>query len=74
MGRPLFPGKNVVNQLELITDLLGTPSPEVIAKVCVWGVRALRMWRWWGGGRSFAVGMEGQGAKIQRRERQIAAG
>ncbi|KAK9822048.1 hypothetical protein WJX74_003169 [Apatococcus lobatus] len=33
LGKPLFPGRNVVNQLELITDLLGTPSPEVIAKV-----------------------------------------
>ena len=33
MGKPLFPGRNVVHQLELITDLLGTPSPEVIAKV-----------------------------------------
>ena len=33
LGRPLFPGKNVVNQLELITDLLGTPSPDVVAKV-----------------------------------------
>lgn len=32
-GKPLFPGRNVVHQLELITDLLGTPSPEVIAKV-----------------------------------------
>lgn len=43
-GKPLFPGRNVVHQLELITDLLGTPSPEIIAKVrasgarvCVWG-------------------------------------
>lgn len=26
-GRPLFPGKNVVHQLEIITDLLGTPHP-----------------------------------------------
>eukprot|EP00798_Chlamydomonas_sp_ICE-L_P023027 gene23027-30219_t len=33
MGKPLFPGRNVVHQLELITDLLGTPSQEVIAKV-----------------------------------------
>ena len=33
LGKPLFPGRNVVHQLELITDLLGTPSPEVIAKV-----------------------------------------
>ena len=32
-GKPLFPGRNVVHQLELITDLLGSPSPEVIAKV-----------------------------------------
>lgn len=33
LGKPLFPGRNVVHQLELITDLLGTPAPEVIAKV-----------------------------------------
>eukprot|EP00239_Pterosperma_sp_CCMP1384_P004229 CAMPEP_0197856538 /NCGR_PEP_ID=MMETSP1438-20131217/28748_1 /TAXON_ID=1461541 /ORGANISM="Pterosperma sp., Strain CCMP1384" /LENGTH=583 /DNA_ID=CAMNT_0043472023 /DNA_START=235 /DNA_END=1986 /DNA_ORIENTATION=+ len=33
LGKPLFPGRNVVHQLELITDLLGTPSPEAIAKV-----------------------------------------
>ena len=33
LGKPLFPGRNVVDQLELITDLLGTPPPEVIAKV-----------------------------------------
>ena len=31
-GRPLFPGRNVVHQLELITDLLGTPGPEEVAK------------------------------------------
>ncbi|CAN4115447.1 unnamed protein product [Withania somnifera] len=31
-GKPLFPGKNVVHQLDLITDLLGTPPPETIAK------------------------------------------
>ena len=33
LHRPLFPGRNVVHQLELITDCLGTPAPEVIAKV-----------------------------------------
>lgn len=33
MGKPLFPGKNVVHQLELITDLLGTPPDEDIKKV-----------------------------------------
>ena len=32
-GKPLFPGRNVVHQLELITDLLGTPAAEVIEKV-----------------------------------------
>ena len=32
-GKPLFPGKNVVNQLELITDLLGSPKPETVNKI-----------------------------------------
>ncbi|XP_042002188.1 mitogen-activated protein kinase 9-like [Salvia splendens] len=32
-GKPLFPGKNVVHQLELITDLLGTPSLEAISRI-----------------------------------------
>lgn len=36
-GKPLFPGKNVVHQLDIITDLLGTPSPEAISRVgTVW--------------------------------------
>ncbi|XLU20138.1 hypothetical protein S245_056204, partial [Arachis hypogaea] len=30
--KPLFPGKNVVHQLDLMTDLLGTPSLEAIAR------------------------------------------
>jgi hypothetical protein len=29
----LFPGKNVVHQLDLMIDLLGTPSAEAIARV-----------------------------------------
>ncbi|KAK9674234.1 hypothetical protein RND81_12G219900 [Saponaria officinalis] len=33
MGKPLFPGKSVVHQLDLITDLLGTPSFDVISGV-----------------------------------------
>ncbi|RWV96557.1 hypothetical protein GW17_00040718 [Ensete ventricosum] len=33
-GKPVFPGKNVVHQLDLMTDLLGTPSAESIARVC----------------------------------------
>ncbi|XP_038707821.1 mitogen-activated protein kinase 17-like [Tripterygium wilfordii] len=32
-GKPLFPGKNVVHQLDLITDLLGTPPAESIARI-----------------------------------------
>lgn len=32
-GRPLFPGKNVVHQLDLMTDLLGTPSSESLSRV-----------------------------------------
>ncbi|KAB1205715.1 Mitogen-activated protein kinase 12 [Morella rubra] len=31
-GKPLFPGKNVAHQLDLITDLLGTPGDESIAR------------------------------------------
>lgn len=48
LGKPLFPGRNVVHQLELITDLLGTPSPEVIAKASFEGDA-------WGGGVAMAV-------------------
>lgn len=32
-GKPLFPGKSVVHQLDLITDLLGTPSTDTISGV-----------------------------------------
>ncbi|KAG2332237.1 hypothetical protein Bca52824_003417 [Brassica carinata] len=32
MGKPLFPGKNVVHQLDLMTDLLGTPSLDTISR------------------------------------------
>ncbi|KAL3693600.1 hypothetical protein R1sor_007251 [Riccia sorocarpa] len=32
-GRPLFPGKNVVHQLDLITDMLGSPSAEAVQRV-----------------------------------------
>ncbi|KAF0918535.1 hypothetical protein E2562_024795 [Oryza meyeriana var. granulata] len=33
IGKPLFPGKNVVHQLDLMTDLLGTPSGETISRI-----------------------------------------
>jgi p38 MAP kinase len=32
-GKPLFPGKDHVNQFSLITDLLGTPSDDVIQTI-----------------------------------------
>ncbi|KAF5445485.1 hypothetical protein F2P56_034533, partial [Juglans regia] len=32
-GKPLFPGKNVVHQLDLMTDFLGTPAQESIARI-----------------------------------------
>ncbi|CAN4103129.1 unnamed protein product [Withania somnifera] len=32
-GKTLFPGKNVVHQLDLMTDLLGTPSMDTISRV-----------------------------------------
>lgn len=32
-GKPLFPGKSVVHQLDLITDLLGTPRSETVSGV-----------------------------------------
>nr|VDD63051.1 unnamed protein product [Brassica oleracea] len=33
LGKPLFPGKNVVHQLDIMTDFLGTPPPEAISKI-----------------------------------------
>ncbi|CAN8235015.1 unnamed protein product [Cochlearia groenlandica] len=33
LGKPLFPGKNVVHQLDIMTDFLGTPPPEAILKI-----------------------------------------
>nr|CAB3477852.1 unnamed protein product [Digitaria exilis]CAB3502955.1 unnamed protein product [Digitaria exilis] len=32
-GKPLFPGKNVVHQLDLMTDLLGTPSLDTVSRI-----------------------------------------
>ncbi|CAM0953828.1 unnamed protein product [Alopecurus aequalis] len=32
-GKPLFPGKNVVHQLDLMTDLLGSPSLETVSRI-----------------------------------------
>lgn len=32
-GKPLFPGKNVVHQLDLMTEMLGTPAMDTISGV-----------------------------------------
>lgn len=33
-GKPLFPGKDHVNQFSIITELLGTPPDDVIDTIC----------------------------------------
>ncbi|KAG8996684.1 MAPK protein hog1 [Tulasnella sp. 427] len=33
-GKPLFPGKDHVNQFSIITELLGTPGDDVIETIC----------------------------------------
>ncbi|KAJ3031340.1 MAPK protein hog1 [Rhizophlyctis rosea] len=33
-GKPLFPGKDHVNQFSIITELLGTPPDDVIQTIC----------------------------------------
>src|SRR6201995_1007943 len=33
-GKPLFPGKDHVNQFSIITELLGTPPDDVIKTIC----------------------------------------
>lgn len=33
-GKPLFPGKDHVDQFSIITELLGTPPDDVIHTIC----------------------------------------
>ena len=40
-GKPLFPGKDHVNQFSIITELLGTPPDDVIQTICSENVREL---------------------------------
>src|ERR1700709_1751409 len=40
-GKPLFPGKDHVNQFSIITDLLGTPPDDVIKTICSENVGSL---------------------------------
>jgi len=38
-GKPLFPGKDHVNQFSIITELLGTPPDDVINTIASENVR-----------------------------------
>ena len=40
-GKPLFPGKDHVNQFSIITELLGTPPDDVIQTICSENVSVL---------------------------------
>lgn len=40
-GKPLFPGKDHVNQFSIITELLGTPPDDVIRTICSVNVGAI---------------------------------
>ena len=40
-GKPLFPGKDHVNQFSIITELLGTPPDDVIQTICSENVGAI---------------------------------
>jgi p38 MAP kinase len=41
-GKPLFPGKDHVNQFSIITELLGTPPDDVIHTIASENVRFCR--------------------------------
>ncbi|KAF2570398.1 hypothetical protein F2Q70_00001948 [Brassica cretica] len=46
-----FPGKNVVHEMDLMTDLLGKPSMDTISRVLIFldirSVKAVGKWVWW---------------------------
>jgi p38 MAP kinase len=43
-GKPLFPGKDHVNQFSIITELLGTPPDDVISTICSENVSSPCQW------------------------------
>lgn len=45
-GKPLFPGKDHVNQFSIITELLGTPPDDVIQTICSENVSLSRDGHW----------------------------
>lgn len=46
-GKPLFPGKDHVNQFSIITELLGTPPDDVINTIASENVSATRLHFFW---------------------------
>lgn len=40
-GKPLFPGKDHVNQFSIITELLGSPPEELMQQICSENVGSL---------------------------------
>jgi p38 MAP kinase len=56
-GKPLFPGKDHVNQFSIITELLGTPPDDVINTIASENVSCLcplsGRGRLWNGGINF---------------------
>lgn len=45
-GKPLFPGKDHVNQFSIITELLGTPPDDVIHTICSENVGFTHLLKW----------------------------
>ena len=54
-GKPLFPGKDHVNQFSIITELLGTPPDDVISTICSENVRLCKRLK---GGKRTTDGMD----------------
>ena len=50
-GKPLFPGKDHVNQFSIITELLGTPPDDVIHTIASENVRLVGA----GGGKTYPL-------------------
>jgi p38 MAP kinase len=46
-GKPLFPGKDHVNQFSIITELLGTPPDDVIQTICSENVSCIVQLKTW---------------------------
>ena len=41
--RPLFPGSDSINQIQVISSILGPPGPEILSKIADDKVKDLRL-------------------------------